>query len=73
MILRLACLLVIASQVLLVHLFLQPTGPRAILFAFVGNPLLAVALILGLLWWWRHRQEIRHANRARDRAPRAVA
>jgi hypothetical protein len=54
--LRLACLLAIAAQILLIVLFLDPNGRTAILFAFVGNPLLALGILLGLLWWWRtHR------------------
>jgi hypothetical protein len=55
--LRLACLLAIAAQLLLIVLFLRPTGRSAIGFAFVGNPLLAVAVLLGLLWWFRNHRE----------------
>jgi len=51
--LRLACALAIAALLLLIALFLHPTGRSAIGFTFVGNPLLAAAVLLGLLWWWR--------------------
>lgn len=55
--LRLACALGIAALLVLLALFLEPTGPRAIGFAFVANPLLGAALLLALLWWWRTRRE----------------
>jgi hypothetical protein len=54
--LRFACLLAIAAQLLLIALFVHPTGRSAIAFAFVGNPLLAAAVLLGLLWWWRNQR-----------------
>ena len=57
MILRLACLLGIAALVLLILLFLDPGGSTAIAFAFVGNPLLGLAVLLGMLWWWRNARE----------------
>lgn len=55
--LRLACLLGIAALVILIVLFVDPNGYTAIAFAFVGNPLLGVAVLLGLLWWWRNAKE----------------
>ena len=55
--LRLACLLGIAALVILLALFLDPRGSTAIAFSFVGNPLLALAVLLGLLWWWRTKRE----------------
>lgn len=55
--LRLACLLGIAALVLLVILFLDPNGHTAIAFAFIGNPLLGIAVLLGVLWWWRNASE----------------
>ena len=57
MILRLACLLGIAALVLLIFLFLDPSGSTAIAFAFVGNALLGLAVLLGMLWWWRNARE----------------
>jgi hypothetical protein len=51
--LRLACALAILALLALIALFLRPSGRSAILFTFVGNPLLALAVGLGLLWWWR--------------------
>lgn len=54
--LRLACLVAIAAQLLLIALFLHPSGRSAIAFVFVGNPLLAAAVLLGLLWWWRDQR-----------------
>jgi hypothetical protein len=53
--LRAACLLAIAAQLVLIALFLHPSGRTAIAFVFVGHPLLAGALLLGLLWWRRNR------------------
>lgn len=55
--LRLACLIGIAALVLLIVLFVDPNGYTAIAFVFVGNPLLGVAVLLGLLWWWRSAKE----------------
>lgn len=63
---RLACLLLIAAQVLLILLYLQPTGYTAIGFAFVGNPLLAAGLAIGLLWWWQRYRRRKHATMARS-------
>jgi hypothetical protein len=65
MLLRLACLLGIAAQILLVLFFLRPTGRSAIAFTFIGNPLLALAVLLGLLWWFRNHRETNDATMAR--------
>lgn len=43
---RLAALLLLASQLILLLLVYQPSGPTAILFSFVGTPLLGLGLIL---------------------------
>jgi hypothetical protein len=55
--LRLACALLLVSQILLLPLLLAPSGQRAIVFSFVATPLLAIGLVLWLLWWLRWRQE----------------
>jgi len=60
--LRAACLLAIAALVLLVALFVRPSGATAIAFTFVGHPLMAAALLLGLLWWRRERRRRSDAN-----------
>lgn len=69
--LRLACLLAIAALLVLIGLFLRPGGRSAIAFTFVGNPLLAAAVLLGLLWWFRTNREKSDAIDAT--APRDVA
>ena len=43
---RIAALLVIVSQLLLVWMALAPTGKSAIYFSFVGHPLLAAGIVL---------------------------
>jgi hypothetical protein len=53
-ILRVACALAIAAQLILLVLFSKPTGHSAIAYSFLGNPLLGVAVLLGLVWWWRN-------------------
>ena len=57
--LRIACLLGIAALLTLILLFLDPNGNTAIAFAFVGNPLLGIAVLFGMLWWWRNAREER--------------
>lgn len=70
---RLACLLVIASQLLLLHLYLRPSGRSAILFTFVGNPLLAAGVLLAIAWVLRIYWRIRSASASRgDRDRPAV-
>ena len=46
---RVAAILILASQLVLVWLALQPNGTTAIWFSFVGHPLLAIGCILGIL------------------------
>jgi hypothetical protein len=46
---RIAALLVIASQLLLVWMVLAPTGRSAISFTFVGHPLLLAGIVLGFV------------------------
>jgi hypothetical protein len=55
-ILRLACALLIVSQLILVAMLLEPEGTTAIAFTFFGNPALAVAVLLVLLSWWTNRE-----------------
>ena len=46
---RLASLLVLVAQALLVWVALAPSGPTAIWYTFVGTPLLAVGCVLALV------------------------
>ena len=46
---RIAALLVIASQLLLVWMVLAPTGHSAIYFSFVGHPLLLAGIVLAFV------------------------
>jgi hypothetical protein len=46
---RLAALLILASQLLLLAVVHDPTGQTAIGFAFLGHPLLAVGIALALV------------------------
>lgn len=43
---RLAALLLLASQVILLLLVREPSGSTAILFSFLGTPLLGLGLLL---------------------------
>lgn len=53
---RLAALLLLASQLILLLLVYQPSGPTAILFSFVGTPLLGLGLILLAVAAFRERR-----------------
>ncbi len=46
---RIAALLVIASQLLLMWMVLAPTGRSAIYFSFVGHPLLLAGIVLAFV------------------------
>jgi len=72
MIFRVACLLVIAAQLVLLELLLRPSGRSAILFTFVGNPLLAAGVLLALLWVLRIFRRIRSAKVDRGDRDRAA-
>jgi hypothetical protein len=59
---RLASLLVIAAQLVVIALYLRPSGPHAILFTFVGTPLLAAGVLLAIVWVLRIFGRIRRAK-----------
>ncbi len=59
MTLRVACALVLASQLVLAAMLLELTGRSAILFSFVGTPLLGAAVLLLMLSWYRNKEESR--------------
>jgi hypothetical protein len=59
---RIACVLVIAAQLVLLALFLRPSGRSAIVFTFVGNPLLAAGVLLALLGLLFERRRGRATN-----------
>jgi len=63
--LRGACVLVLASQIVLVAMLLRLTGRSAIAFSFLGAPMLGAAVILVALSWWRTK-EGSHARIDRD-------
>jgi hypothetical protein len=62
---RVAALLVIASQLILLWMVVAPSGRSAIAFSFVGHPLVALGVVLGTLALWRRK--------ARERAEAAAA
>ena len=70
--LRLACALVIAAQLVLLNLYLHPTGRSAILFTFVGNPLLAAGVLLAIVWVFRVFRRIRSAKMDRGDRHRSL-
>lgn len=72
MIFRLACVLAIASQLILLYLYLRPSGRSAILFTFVGNPLLAAGVLLAIVWVFGVYRRIRRAKVDRGDRDRAV-
>lgn len=73
MMFRLACAFVIAAQLVLLYLYLRPSGHSAILFSFVGNPLLAAGVLLAIVWVFRVFRRIRRAKSDRDDRDRAAA
>jgi hypothetical protein len=70
---RLACVLTIAAQLLLLGLYLRPSGRAAILFTFLGNPLLAAGVLLAIVWVLRVFRRIRSAKVDRGDRDRAAA
>jgi hypothetical protein len=59
---RLAALFLLVSQVILLLLVHEPSGPVAILFTFVGTPLLGLGLLLLAYAGFRERR--RRASRS---------
>jgi hypothetical protein len=45
---RVAALLILISQILLLRVVFNPTGPPSIWFSFVGHPMLGAGVVLGL-------------------------
>ena len=72
MIFRIACILAIAAQLLLLDLYLRPSGRSAIIFTFVGNPMLAASVLLAVFWVFRVFRRIRRAKVDRDDRDRAA-
>jgi LPXTG-motif cell wall-anchored protein len=59
---RLAALLILLSQLLLLWLALDTTGTTAIAFSFVGAPALTAGLALAAWSLYRRRQAERHVD-----------
>jgi hypothetical protein len=57
---RIAALLILTSQLLLLWVVFDPTGPPSIWFSFVGHPMVAVGVGLGL--WTLTRRLLREAH-----------
>lgn len=68
MMVRIAALLLIASQLLLIWLALAPSGKTSILFMFVGHPLLLVGSVLGIVALTRRKARERSIAEA-ERPP----
>jgi len=52
-VIRLACLLVLIALVIVAIMAIRPGGPSAILFSFVGTPVLALGVLLFGVRRWR--------------------
>jgi hypothetical protein len=50
---RLACVFVVIALGFAANLAVETTGPNAILFTFVGTPMLAVGVLLYVVERWR--------------------
>jgi hypothetical protein len=68
MMVRIAALLLIASQLLLLWLTLAPSGKTSILFMFVGHPLVLVGSVLGVVALTRRKARERSIAEA-ERPP----
>jgi hypothetical protein len=66
---RLAALLILASQILLLRVVFEPTGANAIWFTFVGHPLLAVGF--GLAFWTLTKRLLLEPAEKSDDTPQA--
>ncbi len=64
---RVAALVILTSQLLLLWVVFDPTGPPSIWFSFVGHPMVAVGVGLGL--WVLTRRVLRetHEREAAER------
>lgn len=65
---RVAALLIIVSQLLLLWVTFEPSGASAIYFSFVGTPLLAAGAVLGL---WALTRRLRREAAERSAQPPA--
>jgi len=65
---RIAALLVIASQLLVVWVALAPSGRSAIYFTFVGHPLVVVGSLLALVALTRRLLRERGVEKAVERS-----
>jgi hypothetical protein len=63
---RVAAVLVIVSQLLLIWVSLRPSGWSAIYFTFVGHPLVLVGCLLGLIALTRRLMRERAAGQRAD-------
>ncbi len=57
---RAAALLVLVSQLLLLWVVFDTTGPTSIWFTFLGHPLVAMGVVLGI--WALTRRPMREAQ-----------
>ena len=58
---RVAAILILLSQILLLWVALEPTGTTAIWFSFAGHPLLGAGIVLGL---WALSRRLRRERQA---------
>ncbi len=64
---RIAALLIVASQLLLLWVVFDPTGPTSIWFMFVGHPLVAIGVGLGI---WALTRRLMHETQEGEAAER---
>ena len=57
---RVAALLILVSQLLLLWVVFDPTGPTSIWFTFVGHPVAGAGVVLGI--WALTRRLLREAQ-----------